>query len=248
MSAFCFEHDTGGCMRAFSLDDMRSLLSGAAASRLFEEWARLAEERTAAEERMVDLRAQALLSEARVRLAEETARAAAACAEEQRARALDPALDPEARPFARLEAEALATTQLGRAHAALAEAQERRRRAAMLTEEAAELGHAVEGLRERQRELRGLAKGLGGHVGESCLFFAEEGGRGDLLVLPLCPIPAGEVVLEAFVLHRLGAGLGLGAAVALRDAPLVDLPPLPEELLGDALEPRSEHDLAGSRR
>src|SRR5690606_30972928 len=92
--------------------------------------------RSQAQERRDDLLAQVHAAERRARFAEQTARVAAERADDERRRALEPGLDPKLRPYVRLEAEGLARAQLEKAHALLAEAHERRRRAGALADEA----------------------------------------------------------------------------------------------------------------
>lgn len=234
-------------MRALTLGQVREVLSSAQASRFFESWAAASDERARVEERLEDLQMQAHTAEARVRLAEEGARLAAAHAEDERRRALEPGLDAALRPFVRLEAEALARAHLTRAQEAMSQAQERRARAGALFEEASRMESELDAARDALQLLRDGAATLDGYVGEHFLFFGDAEVKGGVFLVPLDRVVLETHVFESFVLHRLAPGASLSAADAIRDRPAADVPDLPDITSDDPLEPRSEGS-AKSRR
>ncbi len=216
-------------MQSLTLSQVREVLSGPAASAFFEAWDGLDSARTHAEERIDDLISQAFAAELRVRGAERAATNAAQRAEEQRRRALDVSLESTDGAFAKIEADALARSLSVRTEEGLAEARERRRRAAHFMSQASEAREQLSTIQQARADLRASAAHLGGHVGEACLFFADAEQPGGAFVVPLSHVSLEGRDLEVFVLHRLAPGAPLEEATAIRDAPPEGLPDLPDE-------------------
>jgi hypothetical protein len=206
-------------MRAMTLSQVREVLSTAKAVDFLEAWARIDEETAADRELVNDLSSQSAVAEARVRLAEETARVETAAADEVRRQALAMGPGADCGPLLRRELEALASAHLQRAEDALDEAAERRSRSSSLRVQAAEAQARLDAAHRRKVALRLEAGALSGCVGESSLFFSDAERPGAAFMLPLNVLVLASATLQPFVLYRLPAGKPLEAAVPVRDVP-----------------------------
>jgi hypothetical protein len=215
-------------MRVLTLSQVREVLSGPQAASFLEAWRQVEQETSEASELVTELVSQSAVAEARVKVAEESARESTELAEEERRRALAMGPGADCGPLLRRELDALASGHLLRASRALDEAAERRKRSAALREQASEARARMESARIQQAALRRDAARLSDCVGQSCLFFAGAEEPGAAYIFPLSTITHVSGDLQAFVLYRLAPGAPLEAAVAIRDV----VPPDAESSVG----------------